>query len=54
LFHSLKNVGKNDLDDVFGFAFVLYDTQSHAEHEALIAVHDHGQSVMVAGEQLPN
>ncbi len=50
LFRSLKNVGKDDLDNIFGFAFVFYDAQSHAEDEALVAVHDHGQSVMVAGE----
>lgn len=46
-----ENIQENDLDDIFGFAFILDDPQGYAEDEPLITVDDYRQGVVVAVEQ---
>jgi hypothetical protein len=41
------------LHQVLRLALVLHDAESDTEDEALIAIHNYGESIVPAGDQLP-
>jgi len=45
----LKKSGKDDLNDILCFGYIMKHTECHTHDQPIVAVEDHGHGLVIAG-----